>query len=347
MKTLETEHLILRPFEENDFEAVHAYASIAENIQYMVWGPNEESHTKAFVLQAIAKSKENPCNNYQYAAVLKSSGKLIGGCNLAMLGEKDAEIGWILHRDYWKQGFGTEMGKCILKFGFIDLGLHRIIAHCDTENYGSYRVMERIGMRREGCFLEGRPANKFSDKKYGDEYSYAILRDEWVTMQEISYYNSLPVVFNNFIDIHDLSDGEIELVCVGKKPAIPEKKWVPAYKFEIRRNNSRVGEVNLRIGYTDGLYYGGQIGYSVEQQHRGHGYAEKACRVLTPVIQAHGMNKVLITNNQTNIASKRTCEKLGAKLIRIARLPEWHDLYKDGQRFVNIFEWRLGEKDDE
>jgi len=49
----------------------------------------------------------------------------------------------------------------------------------------------------------------------------------------------------------------------------------------------------------------------------------------------------LITNEHTNIASRRTCEKLGAKLIRKARLPEWHDLYKEGQRFVNVFEWSI------
>jgi ribosomal-protein-alanine N-acetyltransferase len=341
VKTLESERLILRPFEETDFEAVHAYASVTENAQYMVWGPNEESHTKTFILQAIEKSKENPCKNYQYATVLKSSQKLIGACNLAISGNDEAEIGWILHRDYWKQSFGSEMGKCIVEFGFNELGLHRIIAHCDTENYGSYRVMERIGMRREGCFLEARPANKFSDKKYGDEYSYAILKDEWEILQEISYYNSLPVNFDDFIDMPNLTDGEIELYYIAKKPAIPEKKWVPAYEFEIRCNSSRVGEINLRIGYTDGLYYGGQIGYGVDEQHCGHGYAEKACRLITPVIRAHGMKKVLITNNHTNIASRRTCEKLGAKFIRTARLPEWHDLYKDGQRFVNIFEWSV------
>ena len=119
--------LDFRPFEETDFEAVHAYASVAENVQYMVWGPNEKSHTKAFILQAIAKSKEIPCNNYQYAAVLKSSKKLIGACNLAILSDGEAEIGWILHRDYWKQGFGTETGNQILEFGFNELGLHRIM----------------------------------------------------------------------------------------------------------------------------------------------------------------------------------------------------------------------------
>jgi GNAT superfamily N-acetyltransferase len=171
--------------------------------------------------------------------------------------------------------------------------------------------------------------------KIADEYT------QWKIQQEIAYYNSLPVIFDDFVDMPDLTDGEIELCCIAKKPAIPEKKWVPAYAFEIRRNGCRVGEVNLRIGYTDGLYYGGQIGYGVDEQHRGHGYASKACRLLAPVIRAHGMKKVLITNSITNIASKRTCEKLGAKLIRAACLPEWHDLYKEGQRFVNIFEWSV------
>lgn len=171
--------------------------------------------------------------------------------------------------------------------------------------------------------------------KIADEYT------QWKIQQEIAYYNSLPVVFDGFIDIPDLTDGEIELACIGKKPAIPEKKWVPAYEFEIRLDNSRVGEINLRIGYTDSLYYGGQIGYGVDEQHRGHGYAEKACRLLVPVIRAHEMKKVLITNNHTNIASRRTCEKLGAKLIRIAPLPEWHDLYKKGERYANIFEWSI------
>lgn len=342
VQVLETERLILRPFEETDFEAVHSYSSVAENIRYMEWGPNDKSSTKAFISEAIKQSEEKPCMNYQYAAVLKSTQKLIGGCNLLRIGSEQAEIGWILHRNYWQQGFGTEMGKRLLEFGFGELGLHRIIARCDTENYGSYRVMERIGMRREGCFLEARAANKFSDKKYGDEYLYAILKDEWEALQEIAYYNSLPVIFNGFVDIPDLTDGEIELFCVAKKPAIPEKKWVPAYVFEIRRDGTRVGELNLRIGYTDSLYYGGQIGYSVEEQHRGHGYAEKACRLVAPVIRAHGMKKVLITNEHTNIASRCTCEKLGAKFIRKARLPEWHDLYKEGQRYVNIFEWSVG-----
>jgi len=344
MKTLETERLILRKFTPDDFTAVHSYASVPENTTYMVWGPNTEAQTRAFINMAISKADEEPCTNYQYAAVLKDSGRLIGACNIAPTGER-AEIGWILHRDYWKQGFGTEMGKSLLHFGFCELGLRRIIAECHAENYGSYRIMENIGMRREAVFLEAHPVYNTVEGRYGDAYGYAVTKDEWDTHKEIEYYKSSPCIFNDFIELPELSDGVIHLVCTGKRPAILEKKYCPAYDFAICKGAEIVGEINLRIGYCgfgpdeSSLYYGGQIGYNVSEKYRGNGYAGRACHLILPVAKAHSMTKLLITNNYTNTASRRVCEKLGARFLRVARLPEWTDLYKEGQRFLNIFEW--------
>jgi RimJ/RimL family protein N-acetyltransferase len=271
---------------------------------------------------------------------------LVGGCNIA-LSSDEAEIGWIMHRDFWGNGYGTEMGKEMLRFGFDELSLRRIIAHCDAENIGSYRVMEKIGMRREGLFIEGRPSHKQSDRKYSDELSYAILKDEWETSKEIAYYKTLPIIFNDFIELPELSDGVIHLVCTAKKPANPEKKYCPAYDFAICKGSEKIGAINLRIGYSgfgpdeSSLYYGGQIGYNVDEKYRGNCYAGRACRLLLPVAKAHGMIKLLITNNVTNAASRRVCEKLGLRLIRTVRLPEWSDLYKDGQRYSNLFEWSI------
>lgn len=342
LKTLETDRLILRTFTPQDFDAVHSYASVPENSIYMEWGPNTQEQTRAFIQMAILKAEENPCTNHQYAAVLKETGRLIGACDLNISGNT-AEIGWILHLDFWKQGFGPEMGRAVLALGFDELHLRRITARCDAENYGSYRVMEKIGMRREGLQMEARLANKLSNKKFGDELSYAILKEEWDIQKEIAYYNTLPCHFDGFADLPKLTDDEIYLVCTAKRPAIPEKKFVPAYDFAVCKDSEKIGEINLRIGYTDGLYYGGQIGYGIDEKYRGNGYAALACRLLTPIMKVHGMKKVLISNNQTNTASKRVCEKLGAKLLRVARLPEWHDLYKEGNRFENIFEWSVEE----
>jgi Acetyltransferases, including N-acetylases of ribosomal proteins len=345
MKTLETNRLLLRQFEEDDFASVQSYAGCKENIVFMPFGPNSVEETRAFISRSIAEAQKSPCANYQYAAVEKKTEKLIGACNLAINGN-EAEIGWLVHRDYWRQNYGSEMGAALLQFGFEQLNLHRIIAHCDAENIASYKTMEKLGLRREGLFLEARPANKLSQAEYGDELSYAILKSEWETHNEIAYYNALPVVFDDFMDVPTLSDGEIALVCIAKSPANPEMKYVPAYQFAVCKAGEQIGEVNLRVGYAGGfnwhsLYYGGQVGYSINESHRGHGFAIRACRLLAPVAKFHGMEKLLITNNCTNIASRRVCEKLGARLLRVARLPEWHDLYKEGQRFINVFEWTV------
>ena len=308
-------------------------------------GPNSEEQTRAFISMAIKDAEEkSPNKDYAYAVTLKEFGTLIGDCDVIVKGD-EASLGWILHRDYWKQGYGTEVGKALLQFGFEELNLHRITATCDAENYGSYRVMEKIGMRREGLFIENRPGHKMSDRQYSDELCYAITKDEWEIHKEIEYYNALPYIFDDFIDVPELSDNVIHLVCTEKKPAIPEKKWVPAYEFAVCKGSEQIGHINLRIGYTDGLYYGGQIGYGIDEKHRGNGYAVRACRLLIPVIHAHKMTKLLISNERGNMASKRVCEKLGARLLRVARLPEWHNLYIEGNRFENIFEWTMDAPD--
>jgi len=344
MKQLETERLILRKFDEDDFSAVHSYASCAENLTYMQFPPNGEEGTRSFINMAIAETQRELRKKYIYAVVLKADGNLIGGCEISV---DEGNLGWILHRDYWRQGYGVEIGKELLRFGFEELNIRRIIATCDVENTGSFRIMEKIGMRREGLFLDARTTNNLLGREYADELVYAILKNEWQAHREIEYYNTLPCEFSGFIEVPKLSDRVIHLVCVAKHPAIPEKNYVPWYEFAVCKGSEKIGQIDLRIGYEGGkhgagLYYGGQIGYWIHKNYRGNGYAVRACRLLTAVAKVHKMDKLIITNGHKNEASKRVCEKLGAKWIRMARLPEWHDLYEEGQRFVNVFEWSIG-----
>jgi len=159
--------------------------------------------------------------------------------------------------------------------------------------------------------------------------------------EEIAHFNALSVVFNGFIILPEQSDGVISLICQEIHSANSEKNWVPVYLFDILKNGEKVGGINLRIGYNEMLYYGGNIGYRVDEAHRGNGYAVRACRLLVAAAKAHSMTKLFITNEYRNAASMRVCEKLGARLLRTAPVPEWHDLYKKGDRFLNIYEWNI------
>jgi RimJ/RimL family protein N-acetyltransferase len=90
--------------------------------------------------------------------------------------QRTYEIGWTIHPAYQRQGYATEAAAALLHYGFAEMKLHRIIATCQPENVASYRVMEKIGMRREGhfqqCIYRG-------DDQWWDEYFYAMLAQEW------------------------------------------------------------------------------------------------------------------------------------------------------------------------
>jgi len=177
MKPLETERLILRKFRRDDFEALYSFLSRPDNSTYSYYWPDSEDGVRAFINESIRNAESNPCDDMQYAAITKAGNALIGSCNFVLT--SDSNIGWIVNKDYWNQGYGTEMGKAMLWLGFEEFCLRRIVACCDAENVGSFRIMEKIGMPREGMFLECRRAHKQSLKKYSDEVVYIIDREEW------------------------------------------------------------------------------------------------------------------------------------------------------------------------
>jgi predicted acetyltransferase len=93
-----------------------------------------------------------------------------------------------------------------------------------------------------------------------------------------------------------------------------------------------VGGIGLRIGSTETIeMYYGHFGYHVYPAARGHQYAERACRLLVPLARRHGFKSLWITCNPDNIASRLTCERLGAKLIDVVPVPEDNPLYARGE----------------
>jgi len=170
-ETLETGRLMLRPITLNDTEAIQSWASNPENIRYMSFGPNTDEDTREFITSFTKAGQD-------FAVVLKESGKVIGTCGIRPDSAGDTgELGWILHKDHWKYGYGTELGGELIRYGFDDLKLRRIYAPCAAVNYGSYRVMERNGMRREALHVKAFWARV--DKEWIDKAVYGILADEY------------------------------------------------------------------------------------------------------------------------------------------------------------------------
>lgn len=140
-----------------------------------------------------------------------------------------------------------------------------------------------------------------------------------------------------------LTDGEIDLVIEEKAPGNEEKGYVPAYKYKVCKHNSteRIGEIDIRIGSNQNIYFGGNIGYSIDEKFRGNSYASKACNIIKEVAQGHGMTQIIITCNPDNWSSRRTCEKIGIRLKEIVDLPEDNEMYLDGEKQKCVFEWIL------
>lgn len=138
-----------------------------------------------------------------------------------------------------------------------------------------------------------------------------------------------------FLDPGELVDGELQLLLKEKKPADPAKGFVPAYVFHmvLAGTTAAVGSINIRIGNAEHLVrYGGHIGYQVEPAHRGRRFAARACRMLLPLARRHGLNPLWITVTPDNVASRRTCEILGAKMVEVVDLPPDCDMYARGER---------------
>jgi tagatose 1,6-diphosphate aldolase len=154
---------------------------------------------------------------------------------------------------------------------------------------------------------------------------------------ELARYTVPAVPFDDFLDGQDLSHEDVHLICVKKTPTMAEKSGVPAYLFDIVKDEETVGGISLRLGRGEALSYRGNIGYTVFEDYRGQGVAVKACRALVPLMKAHGMTTAVITNDEHNAASRRVCEKLGAR--RVAMLPKWIQSGRDGERGLNVFVW--------
>jgi ribosomal-protein-alanine N-acetyltransferase len=176
-----TERLKLREFTQDDFQAVHEYASDPETVRYMPFGPNTEEETREFINRNLKRQQEQPRTEYGLGIVLKREDRLIGACGIHGVTEMQASIGYILNRGYWGHGYATEAAKALVDHLFDELGVHRVYASCDPENHASIRVLEKVGMSLEGRLRE----NMIIHGEYRDSLVFGILVNEWKTNNKV------------------------------------------------------------------------------------------------------------------------------------------------------------------
>ncbi len=174
---LEGKTVALREYAPEDSQAVLAYAQDRDVTRYLPWGPEGTQEVDAFLARVAADALQQPRTQYEVAVVRKDTGALIGAGRLGILSaeHRRGDIGYVLRRDSWGQGIGSEVARLLVDWGFRSLGLHRIEATCDPRNHASRRVLEKLGMNCEGC----RRDDFLSHGEWRDSLLFALLEDEW------------------------------------------------------------------------------------------------------------------------------------------------------------------------
>ena len=149
---LETGRLILRRLDPADARDLFAYASDPEMTHWVSWEPHPSiDESKAVLAQIIAECEQG--KRAQWAIVDKRDRKMIGmvGFNRWRQEEQALEIGFSIARRHWGQGLMTEAVRAVLRFGFRELGVDRIVAKHASLNPAAGRVMAKAGMQCEGA----------------------------------------------------------------------------------------------------------------------------------------------------------------------------------------------------
>lgn len=177
MKILETERLFVRNFRPEDWQDLQEYVQQKEIFKFEPeWDVTEEGCKNA----CSYFSKEN----IFWAVELKESGKMIGHLYFNRTKPEafmNWELGYIFNLSYQGNGYATEGSRRLIQYAFEELGAHRVSATCSPLNTASWKLLERLEMRREGHSLKRVTFKKTPQGEpiWWDEYAYAILQEEW------------------------------------------------------------------------------------------------------------------------------------------------------------------------
>lgn len=142
-------------------------------------------------------------------------------------------------------------------------------------------------------------------------------------------------MFRFLEEFNTIEDKNMKLEIIEKFEG--DDAMLPFYYWNILVDNVEVGKISLRIGKNFHSYYNGNIGYEINKEFRGNNYAYKACLMILPIAKIHNMTDLILSCSESNVASYKTIEKLGAKLIEIVEIPKEYFAYREGMERQRIY----------
>ncbi len=174
---IRTDRLLLCELKLKDAHAMYLYRSSAEAMQYQSWHPTSEQEVRAFIRKTNRAGFDAADTWFQLGIYLGTSQRLIGDLGIHFLPPdgRQIEIGLTISPSHQRNGYATEAIRALLSFAFKNLGKHRVIASVDPRNIASIKLLERIGMRKEGLFKQ----SICTGEEWADDLRYALLEVEW------------------------------------------------------------------------------------------------------------------------------------------------------------------------
>jgi RimJ/RimL family protein N-acetyltransferase len=170
---IETERLVLRPYREDDFDAMHALYADAGVARWLYYEPNTLEDSKERLARKIAAdSLETGLS----AAVELHDGTYVGDVVLFNWNadHKSLEVGFSFDPRHQGNGYAPEAARALIDWAFAN-GAHRVYGRLEPRNIASARVLEKLGMRQEAHLVE----NEWVKGEWQSELVYAILDREW------------------------------------------------------------------------------------------------------------------------------------------------------------------------
>jgi RimJ/RimL family protein N-acetyltransferase len=153
---LETDRLVLRDVVESDVAGFQAYMTDPAYVRYLPLDPMDPAAVQALIDRVVLRQATPPRDWIFLAVMERASGRLVGEAIFKILDAANGqgEIGWGVAGPDQGRGIATEIGRALLRFGFIEHKLHRLIARCEIGNAASERVMAKLGMTKEGVLRD-------------------------------------------------------------------------------------------------------------------------------------------------------------------------------------------------